>query len=750
MEWRRYEIKYSSKKLKEILKRREDLIKQYRSIESGGKLLSRSLPEEIVEIPYDGPLKILAFSDYRLHNLNTLLKFIETLNEKPDLIIYAGGSLWRFTRPKPESLRSKCLIHQGIPHDYLPEYDFITYGGDSQLIWRIPKKFAANLDEKHLKQRLAMVVELAKDLKQMIMSRSRTEDYLSSLMELISKKYAMFDVIPVSEETLYRKYAIIDKYAETEVLSLHVFKLFNDRIARDSLLSVLVLASVDEIDSLLLKKIYEDESFICFHVARAGHDHNMLELLAKKSQFGLVVVAGDDDVEEHANLYIDGEKVFNAEKTWIKVGRFLIVGLEGATAGIGALADHYSEADTRLRLELAKDFANDGTELIVVSHAPPRGVLDRELHYGNVNVGSTALRDFVEENSQKIPLVICGHAENLGGRFEKLQDTLVVNVSSPNDIYSKVNISLIDVDEHGHVDIKFYKLPSVVDEIFESGAGEEVLRRLKAGLGLSDSEAHLFINMFEKYGRRFLEDLHMMAKLKFRYGFSWDNVFRLYMRGVVSLEQISDEIVEDVMKDSYGIHKTHLMRAYAKIVREREKGNTYLLTRIPLEDKIMLIDAEYVPEKGSIKPVLYGFLDATTGELKQFWFYETDKLVEYLNSKADYLFTYWGGADKKLLEMLGFRVRFLNLLYQVQISLIAPIETTDLKSVHDALCGHKNEEWWQRNFYDMDGLTKLMLCRQVLGDLNDLEARESLANANKADLLALKYIVDKLRKLQTK
>jgi Icc-related predicted phosphoesterase len=746
MEWRRYEIKYSSKKLKEILKRRADLIKQYTNIESSGELPSRSLPKEIVEIPYDGSLKILAFSDYRRHNLNTLLKFIETLNEKLDLIIYAGGSLWRFTHPRPESLRSKCLIPQRNSYDYLPEYDVIIYGEDSQLIWRIPKKLATNLDEKYLKQRLAIVIELAKDLKQ-ITDRSRTEDYLSSLRELINRKYPMFDVIPASEETFHREYAIIDKYAETKILLIHVPR-FRDKIIFDRLLSI--LASFDEIDSLLLKKVYEDENFVCFHITRVGHDHNMLELLAKKSRFGLVVVAGDDDIHMHVNPYINGEKVFNAEKTWVKVGRFLIIGLEGATAGIDIFAGYYLEADTKLRLELAKDFANDDTKLIIVSHAPPRGVLDRELGYGGVNIGSAALRDFVEENSQKIPLVICGHANSLGGRFEMLQDTVIVNVSSPNDIYSKANISLINVIEHGHVDIKFYKLPSVVEEIFESGAKEEVLRKLKKEAVLSDSEAHLFINMFEKYGKRFLEDLHMIARLKFGYGFSWDNVFKLYMRGVISSEQISDEVVEDVMKNTYGIHKTHLRRAYAKIVREREKGNIYLLTQIPLDDKIVLIDTEYIPEEGSIKPVLYGFLDTTTGELKQFWFYETDKLVEYLNSKAGYLFTYWGGADKKLLEMLRFGVRFLNLLYQVQISLVAPIETTDLKSVHDALCGHKNEDWWQRNFYDIDGLIKLMLCNRVLRDPNDLEARESLANANKADLLALKCIVDQLRKLPTK
>jgi hypothetical protein len=310
MEWRRYEIKYSSKKLKEILKRREDFIKQYTNIESSGKLLSRSLPEEIIEIPYDGSVKILAFSDYRRHNFNTLLKFIETLNEKLDLIIYAGGSLWRFAQPKPESLRSKCLIPQRNPYDYLPEYDVIIYGESAQLIWRIPKKLATNLDEKYLKQRLAMVVELAKDLKQLT-DRSRTEDYLSPLRELINRKYSIFDVSLVSEETFYRVYAIIDKYAKTEILLIRVYRFKDkDKIVFDSLLSI--FASFDEIDSLFLRKIYEDENFICFHMARAGYDHNMLELLAKKSRFGLVVVAGDDDVYMHVNLHINGEKVFNA------------------------------------------------------------------------------------------------------------------------------------------------------------------------------------------------------------------------------------------------------------------------------------------------------------------------------------------------------------------------------------------------------------------------------------------------------
>jgi Icc-related predicted phosphoesterase len=697
------------------------------------------LPEELVEIPHDGSLKILAFSDYKIHNLDMLLNFIESLSEEPDLIIYAGGGLLRFTRPSPELFYSKCLVFQS---DYLPEYDYIRYGEVVELIWRIPKKLATDFSEEYLKQRLATVIELAKDVKQLI-DRSRATDFLPSLKELISKKYAPFDVVPIDKGEFFEKYAIIDRHAGTEILSLHVSK---NKIILNTLLSI--ISSLDEIDSLTIERVHKDKKYVCYRVVRARHKHNVLELLAKKSRFGLIVVAGDDDIR--GDFYVYGEKVFNADKTWVKVGRFLVVGLEGVTVRGDIFADRYSEADTRLRLELAKDFAKNDTKLIIVSHAPPHGVLDRELRYGTINVGSVALRDFIEENSQKVPLVVCGHAESLGGRWEKLQDTVVVNVSNLDNVYYKANVALINLDENGHVDIRFYRLPSVVEEIFESNDKEDVLRKLKEKALLSDQEARLFINMFEKYGRRFLEDLHKLAELKFRYGFSWDNVFKLYMRGIISAEQISSKVIEDVLKETHGIHKVHLRRAFVKVVKEREKGSLYLLRQIPLEDKIMLIDTEYIPREGSTEPVLYGLLDVATGELKQFWFFEVDKLTEYLKSKADYLFTYWGGADKKIFEMLGFRVRFLNLLYQVQISLVAPIESTDLESVHDVLCGHKNEDWWQRYFYGMHGLVKLMLCNRILKNPDDLEAREALANANKADLLALKCVVDQLKRLKIK
>jgi hypothetical protein len=48
-----------------------------------------------------------------------------------------------------------------------------------------------------------------------------------------------------------------------------------------------------------------------------------------------------------------------------------------------------------------------------------------------------------------------------------------------------------------------------------------------------------------------------------------------------------------------------------------------------------------------------------------------------------------------LLNELGVNPQTFNLLYFCQTSLVAPIDSTTLKDVHDALCGHVEDEWWK-------------------------------------------------------
>ncbi|MEM4311738.1 MAG: hypothetical protein QXX95_05055 [Nitrososphaerales archaeon] len=102
-----------------------------------------------------------------------------------------------------------------------------------------------------------------------------------------------------------------------------------------------------------------------------------------------------------------------------------------------------------------------------------------------------------------------------------------------------------------------------------------------------------------------------------------------------------------------------------------------------------------------------------------------------------------------LKEELNYDARTLNLLYRVQVSLVAPISSATLRDVHDVLCGHKEDEWWKKSFYEMDGFYKRTLCNRILKDPNDLSARKELMDANKADLIALGRIIQELPKLHT-
>ena len=102
-----------------------------------------------------------------------------------------------------------------------------------------------------------------------------------------------------------------------------------------------------------------------------------------------------------------------------------------------------------------------------------------------------------------------------------------------------------------------------------------------------------------------------------------------------------------------------------------------------------------------------------------------------------------------LQQELGCRAPTINLLYFVQTSLVAPISSANLREVHDALCGALEGDFWKRSFYGIDGLYKLILCNRILGERNNAEAREELADANKADILALQHVIEKIRQLNS-
>jgi Icc-related predicted phosphoesterase len=62
---------------------------------------------------------------------------------------------------------------------------------------------------------------------------------------------------------------------------------------------------------------------------------NYFEQLAALSTYGIVAVVGNDDLPDYRDL-IRGHKVYEVHSRPVTIGRFLIVGVEGApTPGIG-------------------------------------------------------------------------------------------------------------------------------------------------------------------------------------------------------------------------------------------------------------------------------------------------------------------------------------------------------------------------------------------------------------------------------
>jgi len=699
------------------------------------------LPHRLVEIEHEGPLTILAFSDYRIHEFEPLLDYVDRLGMKPDLIVYAGDDIMRFA-PTPlrhlqESLHILTpnkgyleeLVDAGV--SYAGRYHFSTRFG---FILRLSKRFNGSA-----RDRVSTMLKLVHDIREalqasLLESPKALQEFLAHISPSLNVEVTKHSSRPSRNQVIIK-----DITTKTRVLTLELDESgkLREPLGRGGYWSLHRMCGDDTPPCV---KVHEDKQYFYYYVAANQPNRNFFEEFAKRAKYGLLAVIGNDE-DLVARAWIYGENVYDLHGTLFKVGPFLITGIEGSTDGLGA-SGKYLEGDVKLRLEFVQSMLKQDEGLIIVSHTPPRGVLDRALRYGEEAIGSLALRDFVEEE-KRVCLVICGHVHSCGGRYERLNNAVVVNVSSHDDPYSRANVVLIVVEPSGNVDVKVDKLPSLIECLLKRGTRkEELVEKAR----LSEKEAAYFIEAAKKYGSEIYGHLEDLAHIKFRYGLPWNIMFKFYMRGIRRAEDINENVFQDVLTEARGLDRAHLRRARAKFMREMKKGAVGLLTPFPLRksEKVIIFDTEYNERRG----ILYGFLDSNTGEVKQFWFDEVKNAIKYLRDKKEYVFVHYGGKDKNILqEELHCDAPTFNLLYFVQTSLVAPIDSASLENVHDALCGHMSGKWWETYFYEMDGLTKLILCNQILNNPDNRKLRKQLAEANKADILALHGVMTKIKEL---
>jgi Icc-related predicted phosphoesterase len=750
---------------REIEKRREELFQIYKDkcekfVEKGVEKVNfeehkRSLswlygnrppsrllfPYQLITVGHKGPLTILAFSDYRIHDFEPLLDYVDRLGMKPDLIVYAGDDIMRFA-PTPLKLLHIPTHDEEYPEELVDAEVSYAGGCYSSALFGFMLLLSKRFDGS-ARDRVSAMLKLVRHIRKALQaSLFQSPEALQGFLARISPSLKV-EVISHAWRPETRQVIIKDEATKTQVLTLELDESgrLREPTFRIGRYWILDYMCGNEVPPCV--KVHEDKQYFYYYVAANQPNRNFFEELAKRAKYGLVAIIGNDQGRV-ARAWIYGENVYDLHGTLFKVGPFLIMGLEGSTDGLGD-SGKYLEGDVKLRLEFVQSMLKQDERLIIVSHTPPRGVLDRALRFSEEAVGSLALRDFVEEE-KRVCLVICGHVHSCGGRYERLNNAAIVNVSSHDDAYSRANVALIVVEPSGHVDIKINKLPSLIEYLLERGTMEE---ELSERARFSKREASYFIDAAKKYGPRMCEHLEDLAHIKFVYGLPWNMVFKFYERGITRVEDINESVFQDLLTEAHGLDLVHLRKAYVKFERQMKKGVVCLLTPIPLResDKVIVYDTEYNLERG----VLYGFLDLTTGQVKQFWFDEAESAIEYLRDKKEYTFVHYGGKDKSiLLQELHHDAPTFNLLYFIQTSLVAPIDSASLSNVHDALYGHISDKWWDTYFYGMDGFTKLMLCNHILSTPDDLRLREQLAGANKADIIALSRVIAKIKRLPVK
>jgi len=169
---------------------------------------------------------------------------------------------------------------------------------------------------------------------------------------------------------------------------------------------------------------------------------NYFEEIASLSRHGLCAVAGNDDLP-FVRYAIRGKNVYNLHEKPLVVGRYAFIGLEGATKPPGLLL--YSEEQVRTHLSRMLRKVPCDKKIIVVSHTPPRGLLDIGIRFGISRIGSTALRKFIDRQNKRVKLVICGHAHSQGGRAEVYKNTWIINCASHDYEDEPGKLAIIDI-----------------------------------------------------------------------------------------------------------------------------------------------------------------------------------------------------------------------------------------------------------------------------------------------------------------
>lgn len=668
-------------------------------------------------------MRIIAFSDYRTQSLEELLKFFRSIEPKPDIILYAGDDIERFGYPK------------NVLQDALKGY-------------KIRCKYYGH---------------------------NCTEDLCLERDNYSCIPNTFFFSIKSVKENEYDEMSIKTKIVE-EVLKdgngIHACPFDID--GKDG-----KVLNLNEIVENLNKKctVYfdKDGNHVYGYIYTYPKAH-IFENLQNLSHEGVCAVLGNDDNSYYKEV-IQSKKVFNVYDKPFILKDFAIIGLEGASREIKPVGRiGYSQEEIRVHLEdlWSKLEASKVNEkgIILLSHTPPFGILDFSVRFGERNVGSKALREFLE--NKNVLLNICGHSHLNGGKVEDFEGIKVVNVASHDGFFDPANIAIIDITSNDKIEITWKRIPSNFELIMKNRASNfEEKREILKEIFRYKSNVDALCDGLKCYGDAFIDDIHKLIKIK-SIGFSWRHVVEFYKLGVRKQEDITEEIINKVsVAIKSPISKGVLKRAYLKFIAS-QKGEIIVrgdLTPLSYPKKVYL-DTEYLDVC-----VLYGFL--VDNKVKHFVIGEEKEMIEFVKGliEEDYKFYFYAGSDRKFLietfkefrndsDHKTIENQFINIYYLISTNIGLPINYYGLSNVLEFLYSEKEKIEWSYDIprsgrfsgksilpYDIPGFSKIPLMTNTMRaiekgiPLDEIDALDFLKKANKTDLEMLKLVTEKLETL---
>jgi len=161
------------------------------------------------------------------------------------------------------------------------------------------------------------------------------------------------------------------------------------------------------------------------------HEASLLTDVLERTGLPVLYIMGNDDLVE---LNPGAGRVQSIHGREVRCGRYRFVGYQYSLPFMGGI---FEKPDPDIRIDLTELHARLGPETVFVSHSPALGILDPG--FGDVHIGSSSLRAFLDANSFKAHIHGHSHAgfDRQGNHF---------NVASA----ARMRSMIIDLETMGH------------------------------------------------------------------------------------------------------------------------------------------------------------------------------------------------------------------------------------------------------------------------------------------------------------